>query len=316
MPLKLGKQLKQKHRLTAKDFQLSPIWLTPLGVYDETVRPVTSRDPDVSTQLLKETVFPQIMLTVAEMPGVVAWGQYDRRFKHCSNVRFWSKGRWVELKEMPRNPRPLTLVAVAKIRGTPGVKFYVPTSEDDYAVQMGGTYWRWKPRPRKLILTRGMVAKIAPTEPEPKTTLKDLPRLTGAKLGKAVEGWRVSLRQRIKNPIWIDAPEEDGLDESAQRPVISRRPTVSAELVRKLGNPTITFKVAGTSLHGMGSYDRKSDSLGDLTFFVGKARPRAYGLKGASAPLVLEPLCQIMGTKFPRFTLKSLNQRRAKRSGE
>ena len=58
MPVKLGKQIKHKDRLSAKDFQLSPIWLTPLGVYDETVRPVTSRDPDVSTQLLKETVFP------------------------------------------------------------------------------------------------------------------------------------------------------------------------------------------------------------------------------------------------------------------
>jgi hypothetical protein len=165
MPVKLGKQIKHKDKVTAKDFQLSPIWLTPLGVYDETVRPVTSRDPDVSTQLLKETVFPEIALTVAEMPGVVARGQYDRRFKHCSNVRFWIKGRWVQLKDMPKTLRPLTLVAVAKIRGTPGVRFYVPTSQDDHAVQMGGTYWRWKPRPKKLILTRGMIAKIAPTAP-------------------------------------------------------------------------------------------------------------------------------------------------------
>jgi hypothetical protein len=181
---------------------------------------------------------------------------------------------------------------------------------------MGGTYWRWKPRPRQLILTRGMVAKIAPAEREPKTKAKDLPKLTGATIGKAVEGWRVSPKQRIKNPIWIDAPEDNGLDESAQRPVITRQPKVSSELIRKFGDPTVTFKVSGTTLHGMGSYDHKTDSLGDLIFFVGKDRPRASGLKGARAPLVLEPLCQIMRTKSPRFTLKSLNDRSAKHSGE
>ena len=143
-----------------------------------------------------------------------------------------------------------------------------------------------------------------------------LPVARGAKVGKAVEGWRVSLKQRIKNPIWIDAPEENELEESAQRPVVSRQPKVSAELIRKFGDPTVTFKVAGTALHGMGSYDRNSDSLSNLIFFVGKDRPNASGLKGVRAPLVLQPLCQIMGKKGARFTLKSLNDGRAKRSGK
>ena len=96
--------------------------------------------------------------------------------------------------------------------------------------------------------------------------------MAGAKLGPLVPGDKIKLKDFIKNPVWVSTYEEDEADEDAMRAVISKDPNASADVIRKFLVPMLTFKVQGTNVYGVGSYDRETDTLDDLQFWTGKAR--------------------------------------------
>ncbi len=137
-------------------------------------------------------------------------------------------------------------------------------------------------------------------------------RLAGAKLGPLVPGDKITLKDLIKNPVWVSTYEEDVADEDAMRAVISKDPNASADVIRKFLEPMLTFKVQGTRVYGVGAYDRETDSLDDLQFWIGRRWERAAKLR-VKFPITLEPLCRILGKRGVRFVLKKSGNREAVR---
>src|SRR4051812_34370621 len=139
-----------------------------------------------------------------------------------------------------------------------------------------------------------MVPTRGKSKPKPKSTAKKATKgavpvkLAGAKLGPLVSAGKISLKNRIKHPVWVSTYEEDRADEDAQRAVISADPNVSSDVIRKFLGATVTFKVSGTDVYGFGEYDRETETLDSFQFWTGKRWEFASIPKGMSAPLTLE----------------------------
>src|SRR5215212_8518414 len=94
MALKLG--AKQKAReLTIKDFRTNPIWIEPRGDYG-TVRPVITKNPDVTKELFDVCHAPSVLCTVREVPSLFAQGWCGIDDRNLARVLFWQGGKWRE----------------------------------------------------------------------------------------------------------------------------------------------------------------------------------------------------------------------------
>jgi hypothetical protein len=318
MAIKLGAK-KEERELTIKDFQAAQIWIEPKGDFG-TVKPVITKQSDVTKKLFDLCYSPRILCTVREVPKLFAYGWCSVEDRNLARLRFWQGGKWVEVKELKAARLPLTLVAVPKVEGEADVEYYLLTRHDKYAARIGGKLFRatGPGKFKELKLSRDMVPQEIKSKPEPrasskKSAKKPVPvRLAGAKLGALVPGDKITLKDRIKHPVWVSTYEEDDADEDAQRAVFSKDPNASSDVIRKFLVPMLTFKVQGTDTHGFGSYDRETDSLDDLQFWTGKRWERAAKLR-AKFPITLEPLCRILGKRDVRFVLKKAANRSATR---
>jgi hypothetical protein len=317
MTFKLGAKEKSRE-LTLKDFQANPIWIEPKGEYG-TVQRVKTKDLNVTKALFDICYGPMILCTVREVPKLFARGNCDIKDRNLSLMRFWQGGKWVEVKEIKAR-LPLTLVAVPKVDGETDVEYYLLTRHDRYAARIGGRLFRGTGpgKFKDLKLSRDMVpreikSKAEPRAAEKKPATKEPPvRLVGAKLGPLVPSDKITVNDRIKHPVWVSTYEEDEADEDAQRAVIMPDSNASSDVIRKFLVPMLTFKVQGADIHGFGSYDRETDTLGDLQFWTGKRWERAAKLR-AKFPLTLEPLCRILGKRNVRFVLKKSGNGKAVR---
>src|SRR5215212_4411226 len=139
MVIQLG-GLKPEDKISLKDFKAFPIWIKPAGLKWEDRdkrRPILNADQDVSKEILKEFYSPKIFCAVLEDSKLFAHGNYDKKERNLSLLRFWQGGRWVDLKDL-KAPRPLTLVAVPKIDGQANVEFHLLTRYDSAAPRIGG----------------------------------------------------------------------------------------------------------------------------------------------------------------------------------
>ena len=310
--IKLGKP-KHEDKVTLKDLRTAPIWMAP---YEDdarhTLRPVLARDPDVTREIFKHCYAPAIFCTVRDHPKLFARGWYIREEKHLSMLRFWQDGTWVDVKQL-KTPRPLALVAVPKIEGKANVEFYLLTRYDIDAPRIGGRLYRWGGPDKFKIqkLGRDMVPTRIKDKARPrKASKKSLaragpPRVAGAKLGPLRDFGKISLKDRIKHPVWVTTYEEGLSDEDAQRAVISRDPNVSADVLRKFLQATVTFRVSGTDVYGAGIYDREKKTLSALRFWAGKRWEHSGVPGGLTAPVTLVPLCRILGKRDVRFVVKT-----------
>jgi hypothetical protein len=318
--IKLGAS-KQREKVSLKDLRSAPIWMQPYGEYGETLRPVLTTDPDVTREIFKQCYAPTILCTVREQPQLFARGWYHRSDRNLSMLRFWQGGEWVKVNELKAR-RPLTLVAVPKIEGKAGVEFYLLTRYDLDAPRIGGTLHRVAGPDRFKLqkLGRGMVPQRIKAQPRrrasapAKQPARQGPvRLVGAKLGPLTSPGKVRLEDCIKHPIWVSTYEEDKAAEDAVRAVISRDPNVSSDVLRKFLEAVVTFKVSGTDVYGIGTYEREDDALSSVRFWSGKRWDSKFP-SGLSAPLTLEPLCRILGKRDVRFTLRKVGDRSAPRA--
>jgi hypothetical protein len=308
MALKLGAK-KKARELTIKDFQANPIWIEPKGDFG-TVRPVKTKDLNITTAYFDVCFGPEILCTVREVPKLFAYGACHIKERNLARPRFWQGGKWVEVKEVKAR-LPLTLVAVPKVEGEADVEYYLLTRHDRYAARIGGELFRGTGpgKFKELKLSRDMAPQEVKSKAEPRSAAKTSAkkqapvRLAGAKLGPLVPGDKITLKDLIRNPVWVSTYEEDVADEDAMRAVISKDPNASADVIRKFLEPMLTFKVQGTKVYGTGSYDRETDSLGDLQFWIGRRWERAAKLR-VKFPITLEPLCRILGKRDVRFVMK------------
>jgi hypothetical protein len=225
------------------------------------------------------------------------------------------------VKQLKGARLPLTLVAVPKVGGETDVEYYLLTRHDMFAARIGGKLFRatGPGKFKDLKLSRDMIPQEMKQKSEPKKSAKkpakkSAPiRVAGAKLGPLVSADKIKLKDFIKNPVWVSTHEEDEADEDAMRAVISKDPNASADVIRKFLVPLLTFKVQGTNVYGVGSYDRETDTLDDLQFWTGKRWERAAKLR-ARFPITLEPLCRILDKRDVRFILKKSKDRSAMRS--
>jgi hypothetical protein len=319
MAIKLGAK-KNARDLTIKDFHTTPIWVETDDDGFGVVRPVITKNPDVSAELLKVSRHPSVLCTVREVPKLLTQGWCDLKGRYLARPKFWQGGKWVEVEELKGVRLPLTLVAVPKVEGEADVEYYLLTRHDKFAARIGGELFRstGPGKFKELKLSRHMVPQEVKQKPEPKKSAKkpakkSAPlRLAGAKLGPLVPGDKITVKDRIKHPVWVSTYEEDEADEDALRAVISKDPNASADVIRKFLVPMLTFKVQGTGIHGFGSYDRKTDTLDDLQFWTGK-RWEHVGKLRVKFPITLEPLCRILGKRDVQFILKKSGNREAVR---
>jgi hypothetical protein len=317
MANKLGAKKKERE-LTIKDLESHPIWIEPAGDFGS-LRSLKIKDVNVTKKLVEDYGEPRILCTVREVRKLFAYGWCSIKDSNLARPRFWQAGKWIDVKELKAR-LPLTLVAVPKVEGETDVEYYLLTRHDQYAARIGGVLFR-NSGPHKfkeLKLSRDILPKEAKSKTErrgPKRSAKKTApmRLARAKLGPLTPATKITLKHRVKHPVWVSTYEEDDGDEDAQRAVISADPNVSSDVIRKFLGATVTFKVNGAKAYGIGSYDRDDDNLTDLQFWTGK-QWAAAGRFGAKFPVILEPLCRILGKRNVQFILKKSGDRKAVRT--
>src|SRR5262245_19785789 len=98
MAFKLGAKKKERE-LTIKDFQTNPIWIERSGDFG-TVRPVISKNPNVTKELLDVGRLTSILCTAREVPKLLAQGWCDVKDRYLARPKFWQGGKWVEVKHL------------------------------------------------------------------------------------------------------------------------------------------------------------------------------------------------------------------------
>ena len=141
--------------------------------------------------------------------------------------------------------------------------------------------------------------------PDPEAEKDRLP--SGLRLGTPKPMDKVTLKEALRRPIWVNTYDEVNYDEEYIHPVISKSKNVTQWLIRTY-DPIITFKVEGADLFGTGGYDHEEGGLDCIALWKGSKWTDACGVKGLNFPLTLVSIPRILGRKNVRFILELPDQ--------
>jgi hypothetical protein len=133
-----------------------------------------------------------------------------------------------------------------------------------------------------------------------------------AKLGRPKHLDKITLKDALANPIWVNTYDEVNYDEEYERPVLSRTVNVTRELLR-MYSPIITCKVEGQELYAVGQYDEEGGTLFAMALWMKNKWRAMEEVKELKTPLTLVAIPKILGQKGVRFVLKRVTDA-AKRS--
>ena len=132
------------------------------------------------------------------------------------------------------------------------------------------------------------------------------------KLGKAKHMNKITLKDCLDHPIWVNTYDEKNYDEEHERPVLSSTANVTRELVT-MYTPAITCKVEGEDLHAVGQYDHKRGTLFAMAMWIKNKWQGLEDVRGLKTPLTLIAIPKILGQENVKFVLKRASDITAKR---
>ena len=132
------------------------------------------------------------------------------------------------------------------------------------------------------------------------------------KLGKAKRMHKITLKDCLDHPIWVNTYDEKNYDEEYERPVLSSTANVTRELVT-MYTPAITCKVEGQDVHAVGQYAHKHGDLFAIAMWIKNKWQGPEDIKGLKTPLTLIAIPKILGQEGVRFVLKRATDPTAKR---
>jgi len=121
----------------------------------------------------------------------------------------------------------------------------------------------------------------------------------------------ITLENCLEYPIWEWALDEEGVpgqDETWQRPILGT--DVTAEMF----DPTITFAIKGTQLHGSGTYDHAEKTLTSIVVWKDGGWMDLKKVSSLTAPVVLIAQPSIRGIADVEFICEDLRGDTAHRS--
>lgn len=136
--------------------------------------------------------------------------------------------------------------------------------------------------------------------PDPDDEEVELP--PGLRLGTPKHMDKVTLKDALRRPIWVNIYDERNYDEEHIHPVISKSKNVTQGAIDLA--PIITFKVEGSELWGTGEYDHDDKTLSAIAFWNGRGWTAAHRFKGLQCPVTLVSIPKILGRKSVRFILE------------
>jgi len=123
------------------------------------------------------------------------------------------------------------------------------------------------------------------------------------KLGKPKHMDKITLKDVLANPIWVNTYDEVKYDEEYERPVLSGTANVTREILR-MYSPIITCKVEGQEFYAVGTYSEEDGTLIAMALWM-KGKWRALeDVRGLKMPLTFVAIPKILGQKDVRFVLK------------